>query len=58
VVSTSSPAANSVDSLVQVVLLNYMGLSGSDGNFAARFPFQTLGSASTLAGLTVFQPIV
>jgi len=59
VVSTSSPAANSVDSLVQVVLLNYMGLAAAtDGKFATTFPFQTLGSASTLAGLTVFQPIV
>ena len=58
VVSTSSPAANSVDSLVQVLLLNYMGLSGTDANFNATFPFQDLGAASTLAGLTVFQPIV
>jgi hypothetical protein len=58
VVSTSSPAANSVDSLVQVLLLNYMGLSGTDANFNATFPFQDLGAASALAGLTVFQPIV
>src|SRR5215813_12340569 len=63
VVSTSSPAANSVDSLVQVVLLNYMGLSGTDANFASVFQSWTnqpqgLGSASQLAGLTVFQPIV
>ena len=62
VVSTSSPAANSVDSLVQVLLLNYMGLSGSDPNFASVFQSwtgqsQALGSASQLAGLTVFQPI-
>jgi hypothetical protein len=63
VVSTSSPAANSVDSLVQVVLLNYMGLSGSDANFASTFQAwtsmpQALGSAAQLAALTVFQPIV
>jgi hypothetical protein len=57
VVSTSSPAANSVDSLVQVVLLNYLGLMGMDGQFGTFFPWQTLGSASTLAGLTVFQPV-
>jgi hypothetical protein len=57
VVSTSSPAANSVDSLVQVLLLNYMGLMGTDANFNSTFPFQGLGSASALAGLTVFQPI-
>ena len=63
VVSTSSPAANSVDSLVQVVLLNYMGLSGSDATFASTFQAwtsmpQALGSAAQLAALTVFQPIV
>ncbi len=63
VVSTSSPAANSVDSLVQVVLLNYMGLSGTDANFASAFQAwtnqpQALGSASQLAALTVFQPIM
>jgi hypothetical protein len=64
VVSTSSPAANSVDSLVQLVLLNYMGLSGTDANFPTAFQTWTngmsqgLGSASQLAALTVFQPIV
>jgi len=63
VVSTSSPAANSVDSLVQVVLLNYMGLSGTDANFASAFQNwtsmpQALGSPAQLAALTVFQPIV
>jgi hypothetical protein len=62
VVSTSSPAANSVDSLVQTVLLNYMGLSGTDANFASAFQNWTkqpqgLGSASQLAALTVFQPV-
>jgi hypothetical protein len=58
VVSTSSPAANSVDSLVYTLLLNYMGLSGTDGNFAATFPTQTLGAAAQTAPLTVFAPIV
>jgi hypothetical protein len=63
VASTSSPAANSVDSLVQVVLLNYMGLSGTDANFANVFQSWTmqpqgLGSASQLGALTVFQPIM
>jgi hypothetical protein len=63
VVSTSSPAANSVDSLVQLVLLNYMGLSGTDASFASDFLKWTgmpqgLGSASQLAAMTVFNPIV
>ena len=58
VVSTSSPAANSVDSLVYTLLLNYMGLSGTDSQFAAPFPMQTLGGASQTGPLTVFNPIV
>ena len=58
VVSTSSPAANSVDSLVYTLLLNYMGLSGTDSQFAATFPMQTLGGASQTGPLTVFNPIV
>jgi len=57
VVSTSSPAANSVDSLVYTLLLNYMGLSGSDALFASTFPMQTLGGSGQLTPLTVFQPI-
>jgi hypothetical protein len=62
VVSTASPAANSVDSLVQTVLLNYMGLNGNDANFASAFQNwtsqpQALGSPAQLAALTVFQPI-
>jgi hypothetical protein len=59
----SSPAANSVDSLVQVVLLNYMGLSGTDAQFASTFQSWTsqpqgLGGASQLASLTIFQQIL
>jgi hypothetical protein len=56
VVTTSSPAANSVYQLVQTVILNYMGLLGSDGSFASTFPMFTLGSAAS--GLVAFQPIV
>jgi hypothetical protein len=58
VVSTSSPAANSVNQLVELLILNYMGLMGHDGQFPTLFPMQGLGSASTLAGMTVFAPIV
>ena len=61
VVGTSSPVANSVNSLVQAVILNYMGLAGTDGNFANLMSglgvSQNLGSASALAGLTVFNKI-
>jgi hypothetical protein len=58
VVSTSSPAANAVNQLVQVVILNYMGLIGTDGQFPTLFPMQSLGAGSALAGLTAFNRIV
>ncbi|HEY4746010.1 MAG TPA: hypothetical protein VIH38_00540, partial [Steroidobacteraceae bacterium] len=58
VVSTSSPAANAVNQLVQVVILNYMGLMGTDGQFPTLFPTQSLGAGSALAGLTAFNRIV
>jgi len=58
VVSTSSPAANAVNQLVDVVILNYMGLIGTDGQFPTLFPMQSLGSGSVLAGLTAFNRIV
>ena len=58
VVGTSSPVANSVPSLVQAVILNYMGLLGTDSQFSTLFPAQGLGGSSTLAGLTAFAPIV
>jgi len=46
-----------VDSLVQLVLLNYMGLAGTDAQFAATFQFQSLGSPAQLAAMTVFNPL-
>jgi hypothetical protein len=58
VVSTSSPAANSVNQLVELLILNYMGLLGTDGNFTSLFPMQGLGPASALQAMTAFAPIV
>ncbi len=58
VVSTSSPAANAVNQLVDAVILNYMGLIGTDGQFPTLFPMQSLGSGTALAGLTAFNRIV
>jgi hypothetical protein len=58
VVSTSSPAANSVNQIPELIMLNYMGLMGTDANFATTFPMQGLGPASALAAMTVFEPIV
>jgi len=43
---------------VQVVILNYMGLIGTDGQFPTLFPTQSLGSGTALAGLTAFNRIV
>jgi len=56
--STSSPAANAVNQLVDAVILNYMGLIGTDGQFPTLFPMQSLGSGTALAGLTAFNRIV
>jgi hypothetical protein len=56
VVSTSSPGANSVVQLVEMVVLNYMSLhSDLVGQFSATFPQQGLGS--NLESLTAFAPI-
>lgn len=54
---SSSPVANSVNNLVWAVILNYLGLMGTDGQFGTLFPMQSLGGASTLAGLTAFAKI-
>ena len=58
VVSTSSPAANAVNLLVETVILNYMGLLGTDSQFGTLFPMQGLGSAAAQASLTAFSRIV
>ncbi|HZT01075.1 MAG TPA: hypothetical protein VFA39_02285 [Steroidobacteraceae bacterium] len=59
VVSTSSPAANSVVQLVETVVLNYMGLhNGLEGQFGTLFPSQGLGSPGNQASLIAFEPIV
>jgi len=58
VVSTSSPAANSVNLLAETVILNYMGLLGTSSQFSTLLPTQGLGSAAAQAALTAFAPIV
>ena len=52
------PRGNSVKQLVQLVILNYMGLLGTDSQFTSLFPMQGLGPASAAGALTAFQPIV
>ncbi|HEY6516510.1 MAG TPA: hypothetical protein VIY50_10225 [Steroidobacteraceae bacterium] len=58
VVSTSSPGANSVEQLVEMLVLNYMALQGVEGQFSTLFPQQGLGSPSDQAGLIAFGSIV
>ena len=56
--AASSPAANNVLLLVQTVLLNYLALHGSQGQFGQLFPDQGLGGSTQLDSLTAFAPIV
>jgi hypothetical protein len=60
VVSSSSPVGNAVTTLVQVVILNYMGLLGTTSQYSTIFnqPSMALGTAAQLDALTVFEPIV
>jgi hypothetical protein len=60
VVTSSHPGANAVNLLVELVLLNYMGLHGQEGQFAAAgfFPGQGLGGTTQRDALTAFAPIV
>jgi hypothetical protein len=56
--TSSSPAANAVNLLVETVLLNYMALHGEQGNFPTLFPNNGLGSTTLRDSLTAFNPIV
>ncbi len=60
VVTSSHPGANAVNLLVELVLLNYMGLHGQENQFAASgfFPGQGLGGVTQRDALTAFAPIV
>lgn len=54
--TTSSPAANNVNLLVETVALNYMALHGD--TFDTAFPDHSLGNSDQLDSLTAFGPIV
>jgi hypothetical protein len=58
VVTSSSPAANSVNQIPELIMLNYMGLMGTDAKFTSTFPMQGLGGAAALGAMTAFEPIV
>jgi hypothetical protein len=57
VVTTSSPAANAVNLLVETVILNYMALHNEQGNFPALFPSHGLGGTTLRDSLTMMPPI-
>ncbi len=56
--TASSPAANNVNLLVEMVALNYMALHGEQGDFATQFPNHGLGNSAMMDSLTAFNPIV
>jgi len=56
--TASSPAANNVNLLVEMVALNYMALHDEQGSFGSLFPGNGLGNAGLIDSLTAFQPIV
>jgi hypothetical protein len=62
--TTSSPAGNNVPNLVQMVVLNYMALHGSNAitAFPALYPApnlnNALGTGTALEPLIAFNPIV
>ncbi|MBV1905678.1 MAG: hypothetical protein KUG75_06345 [Pseudomonadales bacterium] len=55
--TSSSPAANNVNLLVDTILLNYMALHGEQGLFSTQFPTSSI-NATALDTLTAFEPIV
>ncbi|HHH42512.1 MAG TPA: general secretion pathway protein GspF [Gammaproteobacteria bacterium] len=58
VITSSSPAANNVNLLVETVILNYMSMTGQIGQFSSLFSgFGTNPSAVLLDSLTAFGPL-
>ena len=53
----ATPAANNVNLLVNMVLLNYMALHGEQGQFGNVFPNHGLGIPGVWDSLTAFTPI-
>lgn len=55
--TSSSPAANNVNLLVQTLVLNYMALHGEQANFSTLFPNHGIGNATMQDRLTAMLPI-
>jgi hypothetical protein len=56
VVTSSSPAGNAVNLLVETVILNYMALHGEEGQFQSKIPGSGL-SAGQYDRLMAFAPL-
>ncbi len=56
--TSGSPAANNVNLLVEMVLLNYLALHGEQGRMSSLFPAHGLGPVTQWDRLTAFAPIV
>lgn len=56
--TSSSPFANSVTSLAEMVVLNYLGLHGEEAMFNAVLNNPGLGSGAAVAPYIAFEPIV
>lgn len=58
VVRTSTPFANSVTSLAEMVVLNYMGLHGEQANFGMVLDNPSIGTGAAVDPFIAFDPIV
>lgn len=56
--TSSTPAANAVNLLVETVVLNYLALHGEQGRFGTLFPGNGLGSPALQDSLIAFNPVV
>ncbi len=56
--TSSTPAANNVNLLVETVVLNYLALHGEHGRFETLFPGHGLGNVALRDSLVAFNPIV
>ena len=57
--TSATPAANNVNLMVDMVVLNYMAMHGEEGLFdtAGFFPGQGLGDAGSWQRYIAFQPL-
>jgi hypothetical protein len=56
--TSSTPASNNVNLLVETVVLNYLALHGEQGRFSSLFPGNGLGSSALQDSLIAFNPLV